>query len=109
VAPLAPRDDLAGFTVIEIQGVDRGRMRVVLAKGAAEVRLDVALADPDARLPPAATAGKYAIFYSVHAASPEEGERLAQKLGALVSAHASEPAPPGMTVFTPAPRPGTAL
>jgi hypothetical protein len=109
VAPLAPGDDLGGFAVRALQGVERGRMRVVLTKGDAEVRLDVALADPDARMPPAATAGRYAVFYSLHGASPEDGERLAQKLGALIGAHADVPAPPGMTVFTPAPKPGTPL
>jgi hypothetical protein len=109
VAPLAPGSDLAGFTVREIHGVWHGVMRVVLVKGAAEVRLDVALADPEAPAAPAATAGRYAIFYAIHGASPEDGERLAQKLGELISTHAAEPAPPGMTVFEPKPKPGTAL
>jgi hypothetical protein len=113
VAPLAPGSDLGGFVVREIRGVERGRMRVVCEKGRDTVRLDVALdgAAPDAgagALPPA-TAGKFAIFYALDGgATPEDGERLAKAL-AVVIGRGKAPPPPGMTPFTPGPKPPTAL
>jgi hypothetical protein len=109
VAPLLPGADLAGFTVLHVRGVDQGRMRVVAARADAEVRLDVALADPEEPVSPPAKAGRYAIFYSLRGATPADGERLAQKLGAIIAANPSAPPPPGMTAWSPGPKPGTTL
>jgi hypothetical protein len=108
VAPLAPGSDLIGFTVREIRAVERGRLRVVCVKDKAVVRLDVALLDPDGALPPA-SAGRYAVFYSLRGAAPEDGDRLSRKLARILEAHAAAPPPPGMTTFTPEARPATEL
>ena len=83
-------------------------MRLVLVRADAEVRLDVALDDPDAQQAPAARAGRYAVYYAIRNAAPEDGERLAQKLAEVLKANAGVAPPPGMTVFTPT-RPGTTL
>jgi hypothetical protein len=108
VSPLAPGSALAGFVIREIRGVERGRLRVVCARERAVVRLDVALVDPEGPLPPA-VAGRYAVFYSLKGATPEEGERLAQKLAKAIGANAAVEPPPGMTTFKPDPTPATEL
>src|SRR5262249_43379509 len=71
LSPREPGGTLAGFTVREIRGVERGRLRVVCAQDRAVVRLEVALADPEGTLPPA-TAGRYAVFYALDGATPED-------------------------------------
>jgi hypothetical protein len=108
VAPLAPGSDLAGFSVREIRGVEGGVMRVVCVKGKAEVRLDLALADEEGPTPPA-VAGRYAVFYAVERATPEEGEKLAKALAKVVEKNAAAPPPAGMAPFTPRPKPGMTL
>ncbi len=109
VSPLAEGSDLvAGFVVREIHGVERGYVRVVCAHDRAIVKLDVALADPEGTLPPA-SAGRYAIFYSLRGAAPEDGERLAKKLAKVIDAHLAVDPPPGMTTFTPDPTPSIDL
>lgn len=108
VAPLAPGVDLGSFAVREIRGVDRGVMEVICAKDKRVVRLEVALVDPEGVVPPA-TAGRYAIYYSLRGATPEEGELLARKLAAVLNANAAVPPPEGMTSFKPDPKPGTTL
>ena len=108
VSPLAPGSPLAGFEVREIQGVRDGAMRVVCGKDKAVVRLDIALVDDDGVVPPA-TAGKFAVFYSVRGALPEEGDRLARKLAEVLKAHADAAPPPGMTKFQPREKPGVDL
>jgi hypothetical protein len=109
LSPLAAGSELAaGFEVRSIHGVEDGAMRVVCAKDDATVRLLVALADPEGPTAPA-TAGKYAVYYSLRNAVPEDGEKLAQALGKLLEKH-QEPTPPrGMTKFVPKEKPGTTL
>jgi hypothetical protein len=109
IAPLVPGGALLDFAVREIRAVDRGRLRVVCVKDKAVVRLDVALLDPEGVLPPA-SAGRYAVFYSLRGATPEDGERLAHKLARVIEPNAAKgPPPPGMTTFTPDQRPPTEL
>ncbi len=108
IAPLGVGSDLAGFKVERVIGVRGGVLRLVCVKDKATVRLDVALADEEGAVPPA-TAGKYAVFYSLGAALPEEGDRLAQGLAAVLKAHADMTPPAGMTKFTPKEKPGVAL
>jgi len=108
LSPLAPGSQLAGFEVREIQGVRDGVLRLVLAQGKAIVRLDVALLDDDGVVPPA-TAGKFAVFYSVLRARPEEGDRLARTLADVLKAHADAAPPRGMTRFRPKEKPGVSL
>lgn len=108
LAPVVPGSALLDFTVREIHAVDRGRLRVVCVKDKAVVRLDVALLDPEGTVPPA-SAGRYAVFYSLRGAAPEDADRLARKLARLIEPHASAPPPPGMTTFTPDEKPATEL
>jgi hypothetical protein len=108
VAPLHAGDDLGGFTVRAVRGVEGGVMRVVLAKGEAVVRLDVALLGEGGPTPPASS-GRFAIFYSLRGATPADGERLAKKLAEVIGAHPDVQAPRGMTPFSPKPKPGVAL
>jgi hypothetical protein len=113
LAPLVVGSNLGGFKVREIHGVDGGVLRLSCARGREVVRLDVALAGdaPDGGegpLPPA-TAGRYAIFYGLLGAAPEDGERLALLLGRVIGKHADVPVPPGMTTFEPSPRPAMTL
>ena len=82
-------------------------MRVVFARKDAVVRLDVALVDPEGPVPPA-TAGRYAVYYSLRGATPEDGERLAKKLAGVIARNAAPP-PAGMTTFKPDPNAGTEL
>jgi hypothetical protein len=104
VSPLSEGSALGEFQVKEIQAVnDEGVLRVVCARDHAVVRLDVALLSEDGPAPPA-VAGRYAIFYSLKGATPEDGERLAGELAAIVKANAGAPAPPGMKPFAPRPR-----
>ena len=107
VSPLAAGNEVAGFTVRDIGGVRRGRMRVVFARKDAVVRLDVALVDPEGPVPPA-TAGRFAVYYSLLGATPEDGERLAKKLAAVIARN-DVPPPAGMTTFKPDPNAGTEL
>ncbi len=108
VAPLAPGSALLDFSIREIRAVDRGRLRVVCVKDRAVVRLDVALLDPEGALPPA-SAGRYAVFYSLRGAAEEDGDRLARKLARVIERHPEAPPPPGMTTFVPEARPATEL
>ncbi len=107
MSPLSRGSEVAGFVVREISGVRKGRMRVVLARKEAVVRLDIALVDPEGPVPPA-TAGRYAVYYSLRGSTPEDGERLAKKLAAAIQKN-NAPPPAGMTTFTPDPNEGTEL
>jgi hypothetical protein len=108
IAPLAKGSDLGGFEVQEIAGVDEGTMRVVCAKEKAVVRLYVALADEDGA-PAPATAGKFAVFYAAHGATPEDAERLSKKLASMIGSNTGAAVPAGMTTYTPKPKPATTL
>lgn len=113
LAPLVVGADLGGFTVRRIRGVEGGVLRLSCARGREVVRLDVALAgdgpDGGEGPPPPATAGRYAIFYALVGAVPEDGERLARLLGRVIEGNAGAPAPAGMTTFAPAPKPAISL
>lgn len=108
VAPLAKGSELGGFEIRDIHGVRDGVMRLVCVKAQATVRLDIALAADGGPEPPA-TAGPYAIYYSLKGAFPEEGLALAQKLAKVLAAHEDAPPPKGMTRFVPKKKPGTTL
>lgn len=108
IAPLTRGADLGGFTIRDVRGVERGSMLLVCAKGSAVVRLEVALATDDGPAAPA-TAGRYAIFYSLRGAAPEDGERLAKKLAEVIKGHPDVAPPKGMTPFAPKPKPGITL
>jgi hypothetical protein len=104
VAPLVPGARLENFEVREVRAVESGVLTLVLAKERAIVRLSVALAE-DAGPAPPALAGRYAIFYSLRNAQPEDGERLARALARILDKHADVPAPPGLSPFVPSPIP----
>lgn len=108
ISPLARGGDLGGFTIRDVRGVQDGVMRVVCAKGGATVLLDVALAAEGGPEPPA-LAGKYAVYYSIRGAEPEDGVKLAQALARVIETHQQAPPPAGMTRFVPKERPGSTL
>jgi hypothetical protein len=110
VAPLAAGSPIGGFTVRAVHGVHNGMMRVVCVKDTAVVRLDVALLDESEGAPsPPATAGRYAIYYALRSATPEDGEQLATRLAHVIKGNASAPVPPGLAPFKPNPKPGITL
>jgi hypothetical protein len=110
VAPLAAGSTFGGFTVRAVHGVHDGVFRVVCAKDKAVVRLDVALLDDSDGAPsPPATAGRYAIYYSLRGATPEDGEQLATRLARVIRNNASAAVPPGLAPFKPNPKPGITL
>lgn len=102
IAPLTKGSSLAGWEVVRVEGSERGAIRVVCVQKRAIVRLYIALAADDGPAPPA-TAGKFAIFYSLKDASAEDGERLATELAAVIEKNKNAPPPPGMTPFQPRP------
>ncbi|AKT42587.1 hypothetical protein [Chondromyces crocatus] len=105
LAPLSEGDSLGDYEVTEIQGVSpQGAVRVICTRDRATIRLDVALVTEEGPEPPAFT-DKYAVFYSLKNAPPEDGERLAQTLVKILKKNESTPAPPGMATFTPKPLP----
>ena len=108
LSPLVVGSTLGGFEVREIQGVHDGVLRMICGKGKAMVRLDIALVDDDGVTPPA-TAGKFAVFYSLRGALPEEGDLLARRLAGVLETHANAAPPRGMTKFQPREKPGVAL
>lgn len=110
LAPLAKGSDIEGYEVRDIRGVEDGVLRLVCVKDRdrATIRLDVALLDEEGPTPPA-TAGKYAIYYSLRGAVPEDAEKLARRLAKVLQDHASMPPPKGMTKFVPREKPGTTL
>jgi hypothetical protein len=104
VAPLVPGARLEDFEVREVRAVEAGVLTLVCAKDRATVRLSVALAEAEGP-PPPALAGRYAVFYSLRNAEPEDGDRLARALARILDAHADVPTPPGLGPFVPSPIP----
>jgi hypothetical protein len=102
LSPLAKGSALGGWEVQRVEGIDRGALKIVCVKGRAGIHLYVALASDDGPAPPA-TAGRYAIFYSLKDAAPEDGERLAKEVAAVVEKNTEVPPPEGMTPFVPRP------
>jgi hypothetical protein len=102
IAPLARGSSLGGWEVLRVEGTDRGALRVVCVKERAVVRLYIALATDGGPAAPA-TAGRFAIFYSLRDATPEEGERLATELAAVIKKNGDVPPPAGLTAFEPRP------
>ncbi|EYF08133.1 hypothetical protein [Chondromyces apiculatus] len=101
LAPLAEGASLGDFEVLDIQAVNaEGAVRLHCVRDRAKVRLDVALVTEDGPEPPAFT-DRYAVFYSLKNASPEDGERLARALAEILKKNESAPTPPGMKPFTP--------
>lgn len=104
MAPLVPGARLGGYEVREIHAIEGGQLTLVCAKDRATVRLSIALAADEGPAPPA-TAGRYAVFYSLRNAPPEDGERLAKALADVLGKHTDLPPPAGLTAFSPKPIP----
>jgi hypothetical protein len=105
LSPLVEGAALGDFEVKEMHAVGpEGILRVVCRKGRAVVRLDVALLGEEGPEPPAVS-GRYAIFYSLRNASPEEGELLARALAEVLKKNEEAvAAPPGIGTFVAKPR-----
>jgi hypothetical protein len=102
IAPAAPDAKLEDFDIREVRGVARGTMEVHCEKGATRVVLSIALVVEGGPVPPAST-DRYAVFYSLRGATPEDGERLAKALAALLKKNGAAAVPPGMGPFVPKP------
>lgn len=102
VAPAAPGGKLEDYEIREVRGVNKGTLEVHCEKGGARVVLTIALAAEGGPAPPASTE-RYAVFYSLRGATPEDGDRLARALAALLKKNAAAAPPAGMGSFVPKP------
>lgn len=102
LAPAAAGGSLDGFAIRDVRVTGRGLIELVCEKGPARVTLTVALLVDGGPAPPASTE-RYAIFYSLREAPPEDGERLSKALATLLQANRATPPPPGLGPFVPRP------
>ncbi len=100
-APLKMGEKLLDYDVREIR-VQRGTIEVVCEKDKGRAVLSVAKLGSDGPPPPAST-DKYAVFYSLRSAPPEDGERLTAALAKLLQSNQSTPIPAGLEPFVPRP------
>ena len=105
LAPIVVGSTSKGWKVRAISAVHEGSIVVsfVEEKGKGAVDLLVAASAEDEVAPPA-TAGRYAVFYSVRLALPEDGDRLARVLAKVIEKNQDAPVPPGLRPFQPQPR-----
>ncbi len=94
-----------GWKVEAISAVHEGAIVVsfVEEKGQGAVDLFVTESAEDEVAPPA-TAGRYAVFYSVRLALPEDGDRLARVLARAIEKNQAAPTPPGLRPYAPQPK-----
>ncbi len=102
LAPVVPGGKLGDFEVTEVLGVEGGVLAIVCKKGPARIVLTVGLLASGGPSPPAST-DRYAVFYSLRGATPEDGERVAKALAAVLEANRTVPPPPGLGPFVPRP------
>jgi hypothetical protein len=102
LAPIVVGSTSKGWKVAAISAVHEGAIVVsfVEEKGKGAVDLIVAASAEDEVAPPA-TAGRYAVFYSVRLALPEDGERLAKVLARAIEKNQAAPTPPGLRPYAP--------
>jgi hypothetical protein len=105
LAPIVVGSTSKGWKVRAISAVHEGSIVVsfVEEKGKGAVDLLVVTSAEDEVAPPA-TAGRYAVFYSVRLALPEDGDRLARVLAKAIEKNQDAPVPPGLRPFQPQPR-----
>jgi hypothetical protein len=105
VAPIVVGSTSKGWRVEAISAVHEGAIVVsfVEEKGRGAVDLLVAASAEDEVAPPA-TAGRYAVFYSVRLALPEDGDRLARVLARAIEKNQAAPTPPGLKPYAPQPK-----
>jgi|GEM_PF-2757235 len=94
IAPLAVGSTVDGYELRTVDAVHDGVEVLTFARGASIVRIEIALDSPEAP----ATAGRYAVFYSLADGSvPEaDGQMLAKTVAAALQREA--PTPAGLTV-----------
>ncbi len=102
VAPIVVGSTSKGWKVEAISAVHEGAIVVsfVEEKGQGAVDLFVTESAEDEVAPPA-TAGRYAVFYSVRLALPEDGDRLAKVLARAIEKNQAAPTPPGLKPYAP--------
>lgn len=102
LAPIVVGSTSKGWKVEAISAVHEGAIVVsfVEEKGKGAVDLLVVMSAEDEVAPPA-TAGRYAVFYSVRLALPEDGDRLARVLARAIEKNQDAPVPPGLRPFQP--------
>ncbi len=100
LAPIVVGSTSKGWKIEAISAVHEGAItvRFVEEKGRGVVDLFVSASSDDGA-PPPATAGRYAIFYSVRRALPEHGDRLAGVLARAIEKNAAAPVPPGLAPY----------
>ena len=105
LAPIVVGSTSKGWKVEAISAVHEGAIVVsfVEEKGKGAVDLLVVASAEDEVAPPA-TAGRYAVFYSVRLALPEDGDRLARVLARAIEKNQDAPVPPGLRPFQPQPQ-----
>jgi hypothetical protein len=108
LSPLRPGGLLAGWRVIEIQGIESGVLGVVVSKDDGLVQLIVGLASEDGPAAPA-SAGRFDVYYSARRTLPDEARSLANALADVLRNNQSVPTPPGLGRFHPGAKPGITL
>jgi len=103
LAPAAPGGSLEGFDLRAVRVSGRGVVELLCEKASAHVTLYVAALVEGGPAPPAST-DRYAVFYSLRGATPEDGERLSTALAKLLQENRAVPPPPGLGPFVPRPR-----
>jgi hypothetical protein len=98
VTKLLPDNKLEDFAVREVHGADHSPLEIVCVKDAARVVLSIARSVEGGPAAPA-SAGPYAVFYSVRGTGSDEGERLAKALAKRLEANLSAPVPAGLGPF----------
>jgi hypothetical protein len=106
LAPIVVGSTSKGWKVEAISAVYEGAIVVsfVEEEGKGAVDLLVAASAEEDEVAPPATAGRYAVFYSVRLTLPEDGDRLARMLGRILEKNQDAPVPPGLRPFQPRPR-----
>ena len=88
LAPLREGSQLAGFEIKTIEAVHDNALSLLCTRGNETVRLDITLGGSD----PAATAGRYRIFYS-----RGDGRLLAKALAEILTTHLADAVPSGLS------------
>ncbi len=100
IAPIAAGTMLEGYSVKAVNAVENGILVIQCEKERTKITLWVALLGEGGPSAPA-SAGKYAVFYSLRGAESEDGEKLARAIAAILEKHGDVPVPPGLGRFVP--------
>lgn len=108
LSPLRVEADLLGWQVVRIEGASGGPLTLHTSKDGRRIRLLVALDTGEAPMP-AATAGRYAVFYSARHNDHDEALELARAVAEVLRKNQPAVVPPTLGFFHPRPKPGIFL